>query len=227
MKRLIKLAFVATLAIGITSCGSTGEAENADHNEHADHEGHDHDAEAKEAAISGDFGIDAANSSVNWTGGVVKIGGEHMYSHTGTLNIEAGKVSLKNGALAAGKIIIDMKSMVPTDDNYGGEGHTAKDLVGHLSSADFFNVEEFPTASFEFRGVEGNPLLGRMNIRGVSNEETLENVTIENADGVVTIIGTMTIDRQKYDVAYDMGAEDKLISDDIDLKVVIVCQAAM
>ena len=231
MKRILKLAFVATLAIGVASCGSTGEAEhteNKEHTEHGDHDDHDHGSESKEDAITGNFALDSENSELLWTGGVLKIGGEHMYSHNGTIKIADGKVAIENGNLAAGKIIIDMTSIVPTDDNYGeDEGHRAMDLVKHLSSADFFNVSEFPQASFNFSGVKaGEPITGKMTIRGISNDETLENVTIDSADGVILIKGTMTLDRQKYEVAYDMGAEDKLISDDIDLTFKIVSLAA-
>lgn len=228
MKRLFKLAFIATLAMGVASCGSTGEAEQNNNAAHSDHDGHDHETESKEEAVSGSFSVDSKNSEVLWTGGVLKIGGEHMYSHSGTITISDGKMAIENGNLTAGKIIIDMTSIVPTDDNYGGEGHTAKDLVGHLSSADFFNVSEFPEAHFVFNTVrEDKPITGEMTIRGISHEETLENVTISTTDGIVLIQGAMTIDRQKYDVAYDMGAEDKLISDDIDLTFKIASPTAL
>ena len=50
----------------------------------------------------------------------------------------------------------------------------------HLRSADFFDVERFPTITFRSRRVEGNPLdgsfslIGDLTIRGVTREVTLK-----------------------------------------------------
>lgn len=229
MKKLIKLAFVASLAFGVAACGSNGEVEQTEHSEHADHaghdhEGHDHGTENKES-ISGNFIMDTDNSEVLWSGGMTKISGVQLYSHSGTIDITAGKMIVENGELVAGKIIIDMTSIRPTDENYD-EKNTAKDLIVHLNSPDFFHVEKFPEATFNFEHIPaGDPILGKMTIRGITNEATLENVYLDQTDGQVTLKGNITIDRQQYEAAFDMGAKDKVVSDDIELSFKIVSVA--
>ncbi|MBK8659129.1 MAG: YceI family protein [Bacteroidetes bacterium] len=58
-----------------------------------------------------------------------------------------------------------------------------KSLLGHLSSPDFFDIANNPTASFVISSVEGNTAKGTLTIRGKANEETLTNVTLTEADG--------------------------------------------
>ena len=54
---------------------------------------------------------------------------------------------------------------------------------GHLRSADFFDVEQYPTITFTSRRIDGDPagefrLVGDLTIRGVTREVTLD-VTFE------------------------------------------------
>jgi hypothetical protein len=57
----------------------------------------------------------------------------------------------------------------------------------------------------------------------------MEIFTMETMYVKLKATGSMTLDRQKYNVAFDLGAEDKIISDDLDLEftIVAVADAAM
>lgn len=87
-----------------------------------------------------------ANSTLNWTGR--KVGGEHY----GTVAITDGFVALESGMVVAGEFTIDMATIASTDLS----GDEASKLVGHLSSADFFDAVQYPTAKFTITSITAN-----------------------------------------------------------------------
>lgn len=217
MKSLLKAISIAASAALIVSCasGPTPEEQAAK-------------AEMEmKAAMDGEYALNLAESKVMWEGNMLEIGGVSLYGHTGTLDFQKGMVKSADGKLADGMLIVDMKTLTPTDENYQPEeGHGKAELVGHLSSPDFFAVEEFPTSSFRVTGMEEGKIMGEMTIRGVSHTEVIEDVTIDNADGKMTAKGKMTLDRQKYNVAFKAPYEDKVVSDNLNLQFVIVAEKA-
>lgn len=216
MKKLVKYCLVATLGLSVVACGSNEPKADATES----HEGHDHEGEdqAKEEGITGNLTVDKEMSTLNWEGGIINLGDEFIKSHNGTIAVKDGQIQMENGAITAGKIVVDMATITPLDDNYEPEeGKSKEKLVGHLSSADFFNVADFPEAYFKFSGLKDGVAAGEMTIRGVTNAEEVSDVAVTTTDGVTTVSGMMTIDRQKYGVAFDLGAEDMILSDDIKL----------
>jgi len=158
----------------------------------------------------------ATESVIEWTG--YKPTG----SHVGTIKIESGVFSVNDGNLESGTFIIDMNSLADSEAN-------AK-LEGHLKSADFFEVETYPSAGFEVTGfemVDGKTMLsGNLKLKDVENNVTFPVTTSVDGD-VFTLTSEMfTIDRSKWNVKYgsksffdDLG--DKFINDDIELKVTV------
>ena len=132
-----------------------------------------------------------------------------------------GSLTTKGGALTAGTFTVDLTTITPTDSNYDKKDRTAANLVGHLSSPDFFDVANHPTATFVINSVNGNEATGTLTIRGKSNEETIKNIVINETDGAISATGTLTFDRQKYDVAFKMSVKDMVLSDDITLNVTL------
>lgn len=84
-----------------------------------------------------------ANSVLNWTGR--KVGGEHY----GTIKMTDGFIAVESGVVSAGEFTIDMTTIAATDLS----GDEATKLVGHLSSADFFDVATHPTGRFTITSV--------------------------------------------------------------------------
>jgi len=158
--------------------------------------------------------VNTSESSVMWMGQIV--GG--IKSHNGTIKVTEGSLTLEGDKIVGGNFTVDMKSINPLDSNYT-EDKPAEMLVGHLSTGDFFLVDSFPTASFVIKSADmnANTVTGDLTIRGVTNSETINDVVFDTEAG--TAIGSLTFDRQKYNVAFSTGAKDFVLSDDIELTI--------
>lgn len=168
--------------------------------------------------------VDAESSNVRWEGNTA---GAQVYGHFGDVKINEGKLTTEGDKIVAGNFVIDMTTIEPKDENYSEE-HPAADLVGHLSTADFFLVEEFPTASFEVTSMDGNTVKGKLTVKGQTHEETvmLENAVFSEDGNMMKAAGTLTFDRQKYGVAWAHYLKDVVLSDDIKLTISLVAKKA-
>ena len=203
------LFFVAILALGVITV-SCNMGENKQTTK----------AEEKSSSSMSipDVTIDPSASLVAWEGTMLGV-----YSHSGTLNMTEASLSISDGKITGGSFTVDMNSMIATDENYNPEeGSTPEKLIGHLKSADFFDVENFPSASFSISGSEGNTVTGMLTIRGKTNEETVENVMVSKEGDMVKITGDMTVDRKKYDVSWDSPVQDRVLSNDMELNIVLM-----
>lgn len=202
------LTIAATGGLFLASCGG-----GHDHN----HEGEEAASETNEEVVAeaSEASIDASTSTVNWSGEMMG-----MYSHNGTVDLKEASVTMAGDKLAGGSFVVDLSTITPTDENYDiGAGNTPEKLVGHLSSPDFFDVANHPTASFEITEVaeDGSSAKGNLTVRGITNEETVENITF--ADG--TLSGTLTFDRTKYDVSFTHPMKEMVLSNDIALEIAL------
>ena len=158
-----------------------------------------------------------SSSRVIWKG--VMLG---IKEHQGTVAFKEGSLTIKNGSVAGGSFTVDLTSITPNDANYDAKsGYGPEKLVQHLQSPDFFDVANFPTATFVINSAEGNTAKGVLTVRGKSNEETLTDIAVSESEGIVTASGKLTFDRKKYGVAFDMPAKDMVISNDIELNVTL------
>ena len=195
------LTLAATGGLFIASCGSQDQAKEGEAN-----------AEGNEETV---LVIDPAASTVNWSGNMVG-----MYAHNGTVALEKASVSMKEDVISGGSFMVNLSQIIPLDENYDpSKGQGKKELVGHLSSADFFDIANYKIASFQISEVaeDGSSAQGKMMIKGVSKIETVENITF--ADG--TISGTLTFDRTDYGVSFVNPAKDMVLSDDIKLEITL------
>jgi len=163
--------------------------------------------------------VDNATSLVTWKGEM--IGG--LYGHQGTVALKESKLQLTDGKVSGGSFTIDLASIKPTDANYNPkEGKSPENLVGHLTTGDFFDTANHPTASFSITSVAGDKANGKLTVRGVTNDETIENIVVSPDGDNVKVTGKLTFDRQKYGVAYSTGSKDNILSDDIVIDVALV-----
>ncbi|UTW63185.1 YceI family protein [bacterium SCSIO 12741] len=208
MKRITFMAAALSLGVFMSSCGG-GEAPKQPETP---------ETQAPEASAPAEkmtHSIDLATSVVNWEGTMMG-----MYSHSGTINLTEGSLVTEGNNITGGSFTVDMASMAATDENYdASKDQTPEKLVGHLSSPDFFDVANNPTASFEITGAnEGNTeIMGTLTIRGKSNAATVKDVVFNAENGTAT--GSLTFNRKDYDVMFDMPVQEMVLSDDVVLNI--------
>ena len=57
---------------------------------------------------------------------------------------------------------------------------------------------------------------------GITNEETIENVTVSKEGEEYKITGEMVFDRTRYDAKFQMTVQDMVLSDDISLDIELI-----
>lgn len=140
------------------------------------------------AAMAQNYTVDNKASLLNWTGHAQT----GVYSPKGTLQIKSGTISLSNGKVTSGNIIIDMTSL--KQDN--------ADMQEHLRGKDFFDVVKYPDASLTLTKITGNIATGRLTIKGVSQPANF-NYTVNQRDGKTVIQASASIDRTQYGIKYN------------------------
>jgi polyisoprenoid-binding protein YceI len=181
------------------------------------HPGHDGDKKV--------YTINTEKSMVTWTG--KKVTGEH----TGNISIKSGQILSHDGSLQSASVTMDMTSITCTD--LEDEGYNQK-LIGHLSSDDFFSIESHPEASFETTSLKGEGsdyiVTGKLTIKGQTSEISFPVKADMQADGSMSVNGTATFDRTKWNIQYGSGKffdslGDKMIYDDVTLEFSLVAIA--
>ena len=100
------------------------------------------------------------------------------------------------------------------------------DRDGHLKSADFFDVETFPTITFRSTEVKGDKLIGDLTIRDITKPVELD-FTYEGAatDPFGTyragFTGETTISRKEFGLTWNAALEagGVLVSDDVKISI--------
>lgn len=168
------------------------------------------------------YTLDTLNSKVEWKG--YKVFKSESTSHFGTIKFESGDVTVNEGKLESGKFVADMNSLTSVD--LKDDADQLGKLNGHLKSGDFFEVEKFPTASFEITKVtpatEGdyNTLLdGNLTIKGISKPVQFKaNVSVK--DGEVSVATEpKDIKREEFGVKFQAPAENGVIKDEVTLQI--------
>ncbi len=221
-KQAIFLYLLALLAF--TACQNSGskapEAETS--------EASSETATASQGAVN--YTVNTEASVIEWEG--YKPG---KYGHQGTMQLQSGNFAVNNGNLESGSFTIDLASLA-NKDLEGTPDKKAK-LESHLKSPDFFDVEKYPSSTFEITKVEaasGNPnathnITGNLTLKGITNSIVIPaKVSIQNGS-LMAETPEFTIDRTKWKVEYGSGVigtiQDELIADDVKLKVKLAAEA--
>jgi len=158
-------------------------------------------------------------------------------SHNGVISISEGTFTANDSLIESGSFVINMNSIevqdLEGDDKANLENHLKGTVEGKES--DFFNVKEFPKATFEITGVnevEGNTMLrGNLTMKGeTKNVEFPVNIDIDG-DELELTSESFTIDRTQWGIKFmsksvmdNLG--DTFISDDITLTVKVKAKKA-
>ncbi len=141
--------------------------------------------------------IDIEQSTITWTGKKV------IGKHTGNIKLKSGIVTLTDGKLSAGEFVMDMNTIETTDLS----GEMKSKLDSHLKSADFFEVDKYPEASFKSTTIEKSMGLGVFLVKGelsIKGQTHPISFTVTQTDSNVS--GRITIDRTLYGIQYGSGS---------------------
>ena len=132
MKNSTLIAFTFVITLFISSCGNSETKKQESSFE----------VQVLDSVLKS-LNINTSTSSVEWKGVMVGI-----YSHNGFVSIKEGNLVWQGNSIVRGSITIDMLTMSQSDSLYKTEENK---LVAHLESPDFFDVANFPTATFEIQ----------------------------------------------------------------------------
>lgn len=170
---------------------------------------------------------DVQASQIEW------VGTKPTGQHNGTISLSKGFVSVENGKITGGEMIIDMNSIIVLDLS---DQETNGKLRGHLLSADFFDTGVYPEARFEFTSVsdfEGeqtgdvqftHTVSGNLTMKDATRNVTFPAMIDIQEGGIKAVSGTFIIDRSEWNVKYGSrkffdNLKDNFIHDDISLKI--------
>jgi len=184
-------------------------------------------------ARDGVYCVDAEQSVVEWTGRNIN------NRHYGRIAISGGEVVLTNGLPVSGSFVLDMTTITNLDlQDEGWRGM----LHRHLKSEDFFDVERYPTATFELRGAAaiagstpGTPnmeIAGSLTIRETTRSICFPAMVAPQQDGTLKAQAALDIDRTLWNVCYGSGKLYErlgmhLVNDLISIELFIVAGEAV
>ncbi|WP_162427850.1 YceI family protein [Pontibacter pudoricolor] len=133
------------------------------------------------APVSEVYHVDTAKSKLTWIG--AKITGRH----NGVFEITSGEMHIINKELTGGKIDLNMRGTRSDDRALNDDSN--KKLTTNLRSANFFDVERYPTATFIITDVSPYDSTNR---KPISKPPTLDSqLRIKDATHLLT--GNLTI----------------------------------
>ena len=228
MKRILYLMLVTAGLSAFISCTNAPESDDAK------------TSDAKDVAqnkTGEKWNLNISDSKIEWIG--TKVTGYH----TGTVPIKSGELYVNNNAVTAGKFVMDVSNMSISPVKGDTSGNSR--LLGHLKSADFFDVTQYPEAIFELTELKpytGGPIKdttderqneiseykvtdpthtisGNLTLKGVTkNIEFPARITVSG--NTAEAIAKFNIDRKSWGIIYE-GKKDDLIRDAVHLGISI------
>lgn len=158
------------------------------------------------------YTFDGAGSKIGWTGS--KVTGKHDGGF-GTFN---GVVNLVDATPEKSSVVVEIDvASISTD---------SEKLVGHLKSADFFDVGKFAKAKFESTAVTkggdkgaSHTVTGNLTMHGITKSISFP-ATVAVVGDAVNVDADFAINRKDFAINYP-GKQDDLIRDDVLIKLAI------
>jgi len=217
MKNTLFVLLASTLLMFTTSCKkAAGDAAEV--------------AEAAKVAVSTGktLPVQIGASVVNWEGA------KPTGTHTGTIALSSGEVTIDGNMIKGGSFTLDMNSITNTDMEGDGKANLENHLKGFAEGKEdhFFDVDKFPTGTFEITKVtkvngdeEATHLIyGNLTLKGITKEVGFKALVGIGEDRVEVTTPPFTIDRTQWGVNYgsksvfdDLG--DKFVNDEVGLSI--------
>lgn len=210
MRRLFLLTTMLSVALLLAGCGGsqddTGENGKSDASANSDSDGADADGGDSGGGDSGeggsaagkDFPLDGANTTIAFVGTHV---GDKPDPRKGRFEKLSGNIAVVSGEIAAIHVEIETASL----------NTEIEKLTNHLKSPDFFDVRQFPKASFKSTSVtqesDGKILVkGDLTLLGTTKSIEFP-ATAEVDNGQVSLQATFDIDRTDFGMTFGDNVE--------------------
>lgn len=226
MKSKFLWAPIASLLFACTNAPESDEAKTTDAKE------------VSENKAAEKWNVNVSDSKIEWIG--TKVSGYH----TGIVPLKNGEIFVNNGEVTGGRFVFDIANM-SVEGPKGSDTTSNNKLLGHLKSADFFDVAQHPEGNFELTNVKAytgealkdttdprqdeineykvtNPthsISGNLTLKGVTkNIEFPARITVSG--NTAEAVAKFNIDRKQWGIVYP-GKPDDLIRDAIHLGISI------
>jgi polyisoprenoid-binding protein YceI len=174
-------------------------------------------AEVKEAVAAAEAPASAERYAFSNQGSAIEfVGAKVTGKHDGRFERFTGAVDLVEGDPTKGRVDVEIDAASIVAD--------VEKLTNHLKSADFFDVERFPTAKFVSTAVERggvgdatHTVTGNLTLHGVTKSITFP-AAIELKNDGVEVNAEFAINRKDFGLVYP-GMPDDLIKDEVLIKL--------
>jgi polyisoprenoid-binding protein YceI len=156
------------------------------------------------------YKLDDTASSLNWTGKYVSDG----HTHTGTVKIKSGELTMSDNSNVNGTFIVDMKTIEVTDLQGDKKGY----LAGHLNSADFFNTDKYSDVKVTITGMTDKEIMATINVLGKDINSTMP-VTVSKTENGMIAKGKFEIDFSSLEMKGTKPSEGKPENQRTDAKI--------
>lgn len=158
--------------------------------------------------------IDLSTSTIHWKGTKMLGAGKHE----GDVDLTKGYLTLENNQVRGGFFLVDMTTIGVTDI----PEHDAvpiNNLNNHLKSSDFFDVEAFPTSTFEITNImqmasDSLKVSGNLTVKDVT-----KNIEFSAAYKDNIFSTTFTFDRFQWNIAFKGITNKTMVDKDIEMKI--------
>ncbi len=165
----------------------------------------------------GKYSIKPSDISIKWLGRKIVL---KDFTEKGSVMAKEANFEVINNKVISNVFIIDMTSILNAKAKAGDKQDR---LTAHLKSADFFDAEKFPTATFiakEFIASTTDvfTLNGDLTVKGITNKISIP-ITLDRKDTkFIKAKGSVELDRTLWDIRYGSdkffdNLGDKIIDD--------------
>lgn len=156
---------------------------------------------------------------------IVYVGKKVTGQHTGNINAKNGTLTFQGEEITGGEVVVDMNTITSTDIT---DKDTNAKYLGHMKSADFFDVAKYPDAKILIKNskktAKGLEVTGDLTFIGKTNPITFLVTDLKKSADGVTAKSNVTINRTKWGLVYGSGSfikglGDKAIHDEFTLAI--------
>ena len=170
-----------------------------------------------------EYQLDKKRSSISWTAY------QPENRMEGKVDFKQGKIKVNEGHITGGYVQADLKNLFVTDRQLDRDQQ--EELEKHLKSADFFNVNEHPSAVFEVMevrpssGLTSHMVAGDLTIKGTKHKfEIPANIVVDKHK--VDVKAKLSIIRTKFHMDFmieeNYGTKKILPEFDLDVHIVAI-----